>query len=410
MSPTSCAATDRPVPRRRLTISRGVTRAGARYDPGAMRGPNRSIHLPRAVVVQALLGSVLVVLAVALAGSLTLRRSTALVGSPLSNAESTVGFLLVLGALSVVFLCLAGLVAWVTSRHITGDVEYVTEGVGTMARRGTLRDPIPIRSLDEVGELTRRFEMLRSHFIGVLEREREARRRAEEADRYRTEFLTTVSHELRTPLNGILGFTDVLLNEIEGPLTTAQREDLQVIRASGAHLMRLFNDVLDLSAASSGHLRLDRGKVEVPPLLEGLAAELEGQTDGRSVAIRVQLGDDLPTVFADVDRLRRILTNLASNALKHTEQGEVVLAATADGDAVRFDVRDTGPGIPADQLPSLFEEFVQVGDERRRRGGAGLGLTISKQLAELHDGSLEVQSRVGEGSTFTVRIPRWREA
>jgi signal transduction histidine kinase len=309
-------------------------------------------------------------------------------------------------------LALAAVVAWAAAREAAGDVRHVAEGVLAMTRDGDEAvdwgRSVPVRSLDEVGELTLEVERLRSYFLGSLERERQARRRAEEADHFNTEFLRTVSHELKTPLNSILGFTDVLEAEIDGPLTPSQREDIEVIRRAGRYLMALFQDVLDLSAATSGHLELEREPVDLHALLNDLASELKGQVVDRSVKLRVDVAPGLPPVDGDQKRLRQIVSNLASNALKFTERGEVVLGAYAGNGSVVVRVRDTGPGIEAEQLAVIFEEFEQTEGESERRRGAGLGLAIARQLTLLHQGSLTVDSEVGVGSTFSVELPLWR--
>ncbi|MFW5876882.1 MAG: sensor histidine kinase [Myxococcota bacterium] len=316
--------------------------------------------------------------------------------------EAFHGALMVVGG---VLLPVAAAIGGLLARSVIHDLRQLEAGVDAMVRDEAWGRPVPIRSLDEVGEVTRRIDELRRHYLESLDRLREARRRAEVADEDKTEFLTSVSHELRTPLNAVVGFTDVLLAEIDGPLNEGQREDLSIIRGAGSHLVHLFNDVLDLSAAASGHLRLEREPVDVGPIVEAVGAELQGQRQDRPVAIHVELSPDLPAVYGDPHRLRQVITNLASNALKFTEEGEVRLEAEASGGELIVRVRDTGPGIAPDQVPLLFAEFGQVGDAGRRRKGTGLGLAISRKLVELHGGTIEVRSTPGQGSEFTVRLP-----
>ena len=320
-------------------------------------------------------------------------------------------FLASLGLVGAVFLALSAVTAWLSARAISGDVHFVTHRVEAMAERGDLGEPIAVRALDEVGALTRAFEQLRQGYLEQLRREREAFRQAEDADRYKSEFLTTVSHELRTPLNAILGFTEVLLAEIEGPLTDGQREDLRMIRASGEHLLALFNNVLDFSALASGRMQLNLESVDVAEVLHEIASLLEGQRQGKPVAIVVDVPDFLPEVEADPTRLRQIVMNLGSNALKFTTQGEVRLSARFNGREVAIAVRDTGVGIAEEDLPLLFEEFSQVGGpEYSRPGSSGLGLSIVRQLTRLHGGEIYVDSEHGHGSTFTVTLKPAAEA
>jgi signal transduction histidine kinase len=311
-------------------------------------------------------------------------------------------FLASLALVGAVFLALSAVTAWLSARAVTGDVEFVTRRLNAIAQHGHLGEPVAVRTLDEIGALTRAFERLRQQYLDQLIRERTAHRQAQDADRYKSEFLSTVSHELRTPLNALLGFSEVLLAEIEGPLTDGQREDLRMIRASGEHLLSLFNNVLDFSALASGRIQLKLERVEVREVLDEVAALLEGQRQGKPVAIVVSVPDFLPEIDADPTRLRQVIMNLGTNALKFTQRGEVSLSASFNGRAVAISVRDTGSGIAEEDLPQLFREFSQLGTREQRRRGSGLGLSIVKELVELHGGKIEVHSERGRGSTFTV--------
>lgn len=317
--------------------------------------------------------------------------------------EAERAFLASLALIGAVFLALSVLAAWWSARAVSGDVHFVTRRVHAVAQRGDLGEPVAIRSLDEVGALTRAFEQLRRGYVEQLVRERTAHRQAQEADRYKGEFLTTVSHELRTPLNALLGFTEVLLAEIEGPLTEGQREDLRMIRASGEHLLSLFNNVLDFSALATGRIQLNLETVEVRQILDDTASLLEGQRQGKRVAIVVDCPEFMPDLEADPLRLKQIMMNLGSNALKFTQTGEVRLFARFNGREVSLGVRDTGIGIASEDLPLLFQEFSQVGVEHIP--GSGLGLSIVRQLVDLHSGRTEVVSELGTGSQFTVMLP-----
>lgn len=320
--------------------------------------------------------------------------------------HETEHFLSRLGLLGVALLVVGVPTAWASIRDFTSELRYIGVGVDSMVRGDQVGDAITPRTLDELGQLCLSFEALRSSYVAILERERAARHQVEKADRDKTEFLTAISHELKTPLNSILGFADVLLEGMDGPLNEAQREDLRIIRGSGEHLMELFTDVLDLSAATSGHLTLERDVVHLEPLLAKVAGELRGLRRDRPLDVCVEVTPGLPALHVDRRRLRQIITNLGSNAVKFTEQGSVVLAAGLDdvGD-ICIEVRDTGVGIPAEELSTIFGEFEQASSERRRVRGAGLGLAITRQLVELHGGSVDVRSVVGEGTTFRVHLP-----
>jgi two-component system sensor histidine kinase/response regulator len=238
--------------------------------------------------------------------------------------------------------------------------------------------------------------------------QRLARTSAEITERDEAAFLTAISHELRTPLNAILGFSQVLLDEIDGPLPADRREDVLAIRDAGERLRDLVDDVLDLATVQTTRVTLSRRECDLRPLVREVARLLEGMRRDRPVAIEVEIPDVLPTLHADPQKLRRVLTNLGVNALKATERGHVRLAVRGDGSGVVVDVSDTGPGIAEAHLGDLFREFHQVPSSPRRRTpprGTGLGLAIVKTLVELHGGTVTVRSEVGKGSTFTVTLP-----
>lgn len=377
-----------------------MSSSGGEAPPGESTAPTRrergvAPELVRAGVALVVVSGVAVLAVGAILGSWALE----------SLQHETGPYLSRLGVLGVALLAVGVPTAWASIRDFTSELRYIGVGVDSMVRGDQVGDAITPRTLDELGQLCLSFESLRSSYVAILERERAARRLVESADRDKTEFLTAISHELKTPLNSILGFADVLLEGMDGPLNAAQREDLLIIRGSGEHLMALFNDVLDLSAATSGHLALERDVVHLEPLLVLVARELRGLRRDRPVEIQVEAVPELPALHADRRRLRQVLTNLGSNAVKFTEKGSVVLAADLDEAGVRIEVRDTGVGIPAESLGTIFGEFEQATSERPRARGAGLGLAITRQLVELHGGSIEVQSVVGEGTTFRVVLP-----
>ncbi|MEM9191836.1 MAG: HAMP domain-containing sensor histidine kinase [Myxococcota bacterium] len=256
-------------------------------------------------------------------------------------------------------------------------------------------------------QLRRAFAAYQTHLTETLASARAAREAAEEADRYETEFLKSVSHELRTPLNAIIGFSQVLLDEIDGPLTESQRQDVETILSSGEHLGELVDEVLDLAAIQSGRFRLEKQQLDVRPLVTEVGRLMRGQRRKRPVDIKTELPDEPLHIDADPTRVRQILTNLASNAMKFTDAGYIKLSAQAHGEMVRLSVEDTGAGIGRDEIRLIFQEFTQVGDVRRKSQGSGLGLAICKRLTELHGGRIDVESVVQQGSTFHVDLPRW---
>jgi PAS domain S-box-containing protein len=239
--------------------------------------------------------------------------------------------------------------------------------------------------------------------------------RAEEASRAKSDFLATMSHELRTPLNAIAGYTQLLSLGIRGPVTSEQQEDLDRILRSQAHLTVLINEVLSYARLESGAIAYDIGPTSVAEAVEGVTLQVEPQRAAKRITLDVRLpqpSDDADVrVLADRDKLQQILINLLSNAVKFTPDGgritiDLVAEPSADG-RVAIRVSDTGIGIPADKLEAVFQPFVQVGRSLSSPGeGTGLGLAISRDLARGMGGELTAESTAGEGSVFTISLPR----
>ncbi len=223
----------------------------------------------------------------------------------------------------------------------------------------------------------------------------------------KSQFLAAMSHELRTPLNAVIGFSEALGSGIYGMPNERQRECLDHIHGAGRHLLQLVNDVLDLSKMNASRLDLDESELSVDELFASVTGLLNGDTESAGVVVRHSLPEAFPMLRADGRRVRQVLINLLCNAIKFTPSGGSILldAAVVDG-AVVLTVADTGIGIEADDIPVALERFGQV-DSRiaRKYQGTGLGLPLSKQLMELHDGTLELESTPGVGTTVTVRFP-----
>jgi len=234
-----------------------------------------------------------------------------------------------------------------------------------------------------------------------------ANRELEEATHAKSAFLARMSHELRTPLNSIIGFSSVLASGKAGPLTEEQSAQIGMVNKSGVRLLALINDILDLSKIEAGGTEVHTGPVDAASVVKDVA-DLVGQLAAeKGIALRVELPDEPLVVETDKDKLRQILMNLAGNAVKFTDAGEVTMGvARADRGSLAFTVTDTGVGIPVSDLETIFDAFHQV---ERAPGatpvGTGLGLAISRDLARLLGGDIAVTSVEGEGSTFMLRIP-----
>ncbi|HYF24360.1 MAG TPA: ATP-binding protein, partial [Baekduia sp.] len=216
------------------------------------------------------------------------------------------------------------------------------------------------------------------------------------------------SHELRTPLNSLLILSNMLAENPAGNLDEKQIEFARTIHTAGTDLLELINDILDLSKVEAGKMELNLSAVALADVAEDLERSFRPVAEERALAFRVEIADDLPAaIVSDEQRLQQVLRNLLSNALKFTHEGSVTLRVTGKGvDQLAFQVVDTGVGIPADKLQSIFEAFQQAdGTTSRKYGGTGLGLSISREITRLLGGELQVASKVGEGSTFTLMLP-----
>ncbi len=239
-----------------------------------------------------------------------------------------------------------------------------------------------------------------------------------ELDRIKSQFLANMSHELRTPLNSIIGFSRVILKGIDGPISELQQQDLNAIYNSGQHLLRLINDILDLSKIEAGKMELAFDDVNLAETITSVLPTISGLIKDKPIKLKHAIAEDLPIVRADPMRLRQVLINLLSNAAKFSEEGEIYveagIKANSNGqDEVLISVSDTGPGISSEDQAKLFQPFSQVDASlTRKTGGTGLGLSISRHLVELHGGRIGLHSTEGQGSTFyfTLPTPKIKEA
>ena len=239
-----------------------------------------------------------------------------------------------------------------------------------------------------------------------------AKESAERANQVKSEFLATMSHELRTPLNAILGFSEVMRDEIFGPVGSAQyREYAKNINESGQHLLDLINDVLDISKIGAGKDELDESEMSIPTVVESVRNLLLPRSEKGQVALLINLGDELPRFRADERKVKQVLLNLIVNAIKFTNPGgRVTINVWSDlNGSIVFQIVDNGIGIAPEEVKTALSEFGQVDSSLARKyEGTGLGLPLAKALVELHDGTLKLKSKVGLGTTVTVHFPRAR--
>jgi PAS domain S-box-containing protein len=239
----------------------------------------------------------------------------------------------------------------------------------------------------------------------------EAVKEMRELDRLKSQFLANMSHELRTPLNSIIGFSRVILKGIDGPVSDLQEQDLGAIYNSGQHLLRLINDILDLSKIEAGKMELAFDEVNIEETINSVVPTVTGLLKDKPIKLEKDIAKDLPTIRADSMRLRQVLINLLSNAAKFTDEGTITIGAAIQSgpqgqEEIVVRVTDTGSGIAAKDLNKLFQPFSQVDSSpTRKTGGTGLGLSISRHLVEMHGGRLDVTSEIGKGSTFFFTLP-----
>jgi signal transduction histidine kinase/CheY-like chemotaxis protein len=236
----------------------------------------------------------------------------------------------------------------------------------------------------------------------------QARREAEQARRLKEEFATAISHELRTPLNLIIGFSEIIARdpttEEGSEASVLFRDDLEIIYRNACHLSDLIDDVLDLGRLDAHRLALQKKWSDLSSIVGDAVTAVDGLYRKTELQLVIDLPSDLPRLFVDATRIRQVLINLLANAVRYTDEGSVRISARRDGGEVILSVEDTGAGIPADDLPYVFEGFRQAGNPHRR-GGFGIGLTVSKRFVEMHAGAMWVESEPGRGTTFFLSLP-----
>ena len=250
---------------------------------------------------------------------------------------------------------------------------------------------------EATAELAEQNELLRRQHIAL-----------EQASALKSQFLANMSHEFRTPLNAILGYTHMLLNGVSGPVLETQRKSLTRIDSNSQHLLALINDILDITRIEAGRMPLNVSTFKIPALVEEVISELEPIIKRSNLTVRAMMPRTLPPLKSDRQKVKQIVLNLLSNALKFTPAGTVSIAASYDTTdrVVAIAVSDTGVGIAADDRAKVFEDFRQLDSSPARGyGGTGLGLSICRRLSQMLGGTIDLESEVGKGSTFTLRLP-----
>ena len=231
-------------------------------------------------------------------------------------------------------------------------------------------------------------------------------------DELRSTFLANMSHELRTPLNSIIGYTELLLDRIDGDITGEQENSLTKVHNNAKNLLNLINEILDMSRIESGRVELDLREIDVRDIIQTTVSSLEPMINKKALIISTDFDENLPLAYADPDRVRQVITNLLSNAIKFTSEGRIILSArhSPKTQGIEICVSDTGMGIREEDLGKLFDMFTPLDiSATRPHGGVGLGLSICKRLVEMQNGNIWVESKYGEGSKFYFTLPLIKE-
>jgi signal transduction histidine kinase len=319
---------------------------------------------------------------------------------------------LLMAGFIVIAILLALLLGFVISWSFILPVQQA-HGFLTEVSRGNFQATINVRNRDEFGVLADRMNHMSQDLHQLYEKQRAAGLELQrlngqltEASKAKSEFLANMSHELRTPMNAILGFIEMLLDDLYGEVPESLREPLIDVQVNGKHLLNLINDVLDLSKIEAGRMELALSEYSVQDVIEVVCASLQSLAAEKGLKFSVSAQPEIPLAYGDGKRVTQCLLNLAGNALKFTKQGQVEIWVEQMDGLLRYRVSDTGIGIPPDQLEQVFGEFRQVDAAITREfGGTGLGLSITKKFVELHGGRIWVESDLGKGSRFFFEIP-----
>jgi signal transduction histidine kinase len=320
--------------------------------------------------------------------------------------------LILMASSAAALIVLALLLGFVISWSFILPVQEA-HGFLSQVAKGNFAATINVPNRDEFGALAARM----NHMSQELQRLYESQRRGsqelqrlneqlQQASKAKSDFLANMSHELRTPMNAILGFVEMLLDEMYGEVPPPLKEPLTDIQTNGKHLLRLINDVLDLSKIEAGRMELFLAEYSVQDVVETVRASLQSLALEKGLEFDAAAQEDIPLAFGDGKRITQCLMNLVGNALKFCKRGRVAVWVEQQGDKLLYRVSDTGIGIPKNELENIFTEFQQVDTAITREfTGTGLGLNITRKFVEMHGGRIWVESELGKGSTFFFSIP-----
>ena len=295
-------------------------------------------------------------------------------------------------------IVLALLLGFVLSWSVIGPIQRIDSRLAAIAS-GDFSGHVDVRNRDELGALAVNVNQMNDEL-------RRLYREVETASQHKSDFLANMSHELRTPLNAIIGFSQVLREGMVGDVNEKQREYLEDILSSGQHLLSLINDILDLSKVEAGQVELQVAPFSLQDALERGVSMVREQATTEGVQVTLHKNGSLDVVSGDERRMSQVIFNLLSNAVKFTPTGgQVDVSATRINGEMRVSVADSGPGIAAEDLDRIFEEFQQTEAGARQFEGTGLGLALSKRFVEMHGGRIWCESEVGKGSTFEFTLP-----
>jgi signal transduction histidine kinase len=311
-------------------------------------------------------------------------------------------------ALMLVALLLGFVISWSFILPVQKAHGFVSE-----VAKGNFAATINVPNRDEFGALAAHMNHMSQELRRLYEVQHQASQelqrlneRLQQASKAKSNFLANMSHELRTPMNAILGFVEMMLDEIYGEVPPELREPLTDVQTNGKHLLRLINDVLDLSKIEAGRMELVLADYSVQDVVETIRASLQSLALEKGLQFVATVEDDIPLAFGDGKRITQCLMNLVGNALKFSKRGRVALAVEQQGKDLLYQVSDTGIGIPKNELENIFGEFQQVDTAITREfSGTGLGLNITKKFVEMHGGRIWVESELGAGSTFSFTVP-----